>query len=198
MKYVTNVFSPETYPMFTASDRTIAGFRSPRRPAAERLDAGDLIVCYLTRVSRWVGLLEVVGELFEDSTPLFVEQNDPFVVRIKVKPLVWLPPEHGVPIHDEAVWSKLSFTKGHTHDSALWTAPVRTSLVPLTAEDGAFLQNLLRAQAAAPREYALDSGEAKLFEAHRVRRADGPIAVSVPDNQPDPAPSGARRIAPPY
>ncbi len=81
-----------------------------------------------------------LGDLFEDSTPLFVEQNDPFVVRIRVKPLVWLPPEQGVPIHDESVWSKLSFTKGHTHDTALWTAPVRTSLVPLTPEDGAFLE----------------------------------------------------------
>jgi hypothetical protein len=191
MKYVVNVFSPETYPMFAASDRTVAGFRTSRRPAAERLNVGDLIVCYLTRVSRWVGLLEVVGELFEDSTPLFVEQNDPFIVRIRVKPLVWLPPEQGVPIHDESVWNKLSFTKGHAHDTALWTAPVRTSLVPLTEEDGAFLESLLRAQAAAPREFALDSSEAKLFEAHRVRRADGPIAVSVPDNQPDPAPSGA-------
>ncbi len=61
----------------------LAGFRSSGRPKAERLEPGDRIVCYLTRVSRWIGLLEVVGELFEDSTPLFVEQDDPFVVRIR-------------------------------------------------------------------------------------------------------------------
>ena len=180
MKYVLNVFSPETHSMFTASDRTVAGFRARHRQAAERLSPGDLIVCYLTRLSRWVGLLEVVGAPFEDATALFVEQDDPFVVRVKVNPLVWLPPEHGLPIHDEAVWSKLSFTKGHTQDTALWTGPVRTSLAPLGDQDGALLQSLLRAQASSPQEYPLEPAEAKLFEANTVRRADGPIAVSVP------------------
>jgi hypothetical protein len=186
MKYVLNVFSPETHPKFTGSDRTTSGFRVRHRQAAERLSPGDLIVCYLTRLSRWVGLLEVVGAPFEDATPLFVEQDDPFVVRIKVRPLVWLPPEHGIPIHDGAVWSKLSFTKSHSQDSTNWTGAVRTALAPLTKDDGDLLQKLLRDQAAKPREYPLEPSEAKLFEANTVRRAEGAIAVSVPDNQPEP------------
>lgn len=196
MKYALNVFSAETHPKFTASDRTIAGFRVRHRQAAERLNPGDLIVCYLTRLSRWVGLLEVVGAPFEDATPLFVEQDDPFVVRIKVKPLVWLPPEHGIPIHDEALWSKLSFTKAHSQDTTNWTGAVRTALAPLSKDDGDLLQKLLRAQTAKPHEYPLEPNEAKLFEANTIRRAEGSIAVSVPDNQPEPeapvAPSGTR------
>jgi hypothetical protein len=196
MKYALNVFSPETHPKFTASDRTVAGFRVRHRQAAERLSPGDLIVCYLTRLSRWVGVLEIVGAPFDDVTPLFVEQDDPFTVRIKVKPLVWLPPEHGIPIHDEAVWSKLSFTKAHSQASTNWTGAVRTALAPLTAVDGELLQKLLRAQAAKPRQYPLEPGEAKLFETNTVRRAEGSIAVSVPDNQPEPqaapAPAGVR------
>lgn len=196
MKYALNVFSPETHPKFTTSDRTIAGFRVRHRQAAERLSPGDLIVCYLTRLSRWVGLLEVIGAPFEDATPLFVEQDDPFVVRIKVKPLVWLSPEHGIPIHDEAVWSRLSFTKAHSQDSTNWTGAVRTALAPLSKDDGDLLQKLLRAQAAKPHEYPLEPNEAKLFEANTIRRAEGSIAVSVPDNQPEPeapvAPTGTR------
>jgi hypothetical protein len=187
MKYVLNVFSPETHPRFAASDRTVAGFRVRHRQAAERLNPGDLVVCYLTRLSRWVGLLEVVGAPYEDATPLFVEQDDPFVVRLKVKPLVWLPPEHGIPIHDPAVWSKLSFTKAHSQDSNNWTGAVRTALAPLTAEDGALLASLLRAQAGAPREYPLEPNEAKLFESNTVRRVDGQVAVSVPEDQSEPA-----------
>jgi hypothetical protein len=196
MKYVLNVFSPETHPKFTDSDRTIAGFRVRHRQAADRLSSGDLIICYLTRLSRWVGLLEVVGAPFEDATPLFVEQEDPFVVRIKVKPLVWLPAEHGIPIHDKRVWTKLSFTKAHSQDSTNWTGAVRTALAPLSKDDGDFLQSLLRAQSASPSEYPLDPNEAKLFEANTVRRAEGSIAVSVPDNPPEPevptVPSGTR------
>lgn len=87
MKEVLNVFSPETHPKSTPSIGRSSGFRVRHRQAAERLSPGDLIVCYLTRLSRWVGLLEVVGAPVEDATPLFVEQDDPFVVRIKVKPL---------------------------------------------------------------------------------------------------------------
>jgi len=180
MKYVLNVFSPETHPRFSASDRTIAGFRVRHRQAAERLAPGDVIVCYLTRLSRWVGLLEVVGAPFEDATPLFVEQDDPFVVRVKVKPLVWLSPEHGIPIHDPAIWSQLSFTKGHSQDSTSWTGAVRTALAPLAPEDGALLASLLSTQAAAPREYPLEPEEAKLFESNTVRRVDGQVPVSVP------------------
>jgi len=65
------------------------------------------------------------------------------VLRVKVKPLVWLPPQHGIPIHDDAVWSILSFTKAHTHDSTLWTGAVRTSLAPLSTDDGTLLRTLL-------------------------------------------------------
>jgi len=75
MKYVVNVFSPETHAKFSASDRTVAGFRVRHRQAAERISPGDVIICYLTRLSRWVGLLEVVGTPFEDATPLFVDQE---------------------------------------------------------------------------------------------------------------------------
>jgi hypothetical protein len=31
---------------------------------------GDYLLCYLTRVSRWVGVLEVVGERFFDEKPI--------------------------------------------------------------------------------------------------------------------------------
>ena len=36
-----------------------------------RLKRGDLLLCYLTRLSRWVGLLEIKSEVFEDESPIF-------------------------------------------------------------------------------------------------------------------------------
>ncbi len=107
-------------------------------------------------------------------------------MRIKVEPLVWLPPEHGIPIHDEAVWSKLSFTKAHSQSLPTGQGPSAPALAPLSPDDGDLLQKLLRAQAIKPREYPLEPNEAKLFEANTVRRAEGSIAVSVPDNDPEP------------
>ena len=42
-------------------------------------------MCYLTRLSRWFGLLEVLEGPFIDHKPIFVPENDPFVVRFRVQ-----------------------------------------------------------------------------------------------------------------
>jgi hypothetical protein len=87
----------------------------------ERIKSGDVFVCYLTRVSRWFGLLEVIEGPFIDDKPIFVPDADPFVVRFRVKPLVWLAIEHVIPIHDNAIWMGLSFTRGLEKGSTAWT-----------------------------------------------------------------------------
>ena len=38
---------------------------------AERIKPGDVFVCYLTRLSRWFGLLEVIEGPFIDDKPIF-------------------------------------------------------------------------------------------------------------------------------
>src|SRR6266702_8205786 len=86
MAYYLDLFSPETHERFSSSARSVSGFRVRHRHIAGRVKAGDKLVCYLTRLSRWVGLLEVVEGPYEDASPLFVvEGSDPFVVRFKVK-----------------------------------------------------------------------------------------------------------------
>jgi hypothetical protein len=187
VNHFVTLFSPETHALFSASDRSRAGYRERQRKAAERVNVGDLLVCYLTRLSRWIGLLEVTSPFFEETTPVFAEKDDPFFIRLKVKPLVWLPPEHGIPIHEPAVWQRLSFTRGHPVESVTWTGAVRTSLAPLSGDDGRILEALLREQAASPKVYALDAAEQRHLEPHRVRRADGEVVVSVPENPPEPA-----------
>ena len=97
MAYFLDLFSPETHGTFSQSDRSVSGFRLRHAKAASRVSKGDVLVCYLTRVSRWVGLLRIESEPFEDATPRFIPVDDPFVVRFKVKPLVWLPPDRSEP-----------------------------------------------------------------------------------------------------
>ena len=83
--YFIDLFSPETYQAFADSSRSISGFRLRHKTTAERVSRGDLLVCYLTRLSRWFGLLEVVEGPFIDHKPIFVPENDPFVVRFRVQ-----------------------------------------------------------------------------------------------------------------
>jgi len=182
MAYYLDLFSPETYARFASSDKTITGFRERHRNVATRVKPGDFLLCYLTRVSRWVGLLRVEGRAFEENTPIFVDGEDPFVVRFKVTPVVWLTPEQGVPVHDESVWQRLSITRGHEHNSAHWTGFFRGSLNHFTDEDGHFLKQLLASQASSAKPFPLSDQDKKRLESHVVRRPDGPIAVIVPDD----------------
>jgi hypothetical protein len=64
----------------------------------------------MTKLSRWVGLLEVIEGPFIDETPIYYPQDDPFVVRFRVRELVWLPVDKGLPIHEKRVWDALSFS----------------------------------------------------------------------------------------
>lgn len=145
MAYYTNLFSPDTYEAFSSSDRTVSGFAMRQRNLAQRLRPGDKLLCYLTKVSRWVGVLTVESAVFEDHTPIYAE-NDPFVFRVRVTPEVWLERDKAVPIHDDTIWDRLSFTKELDKRSSQWTGKVRANLVQLDHADGAFLEDLLRQQ----------------------------------------------------
>src|SRR5260370_13840250 len=97
------------------------------RPTQERgreIKPGDVFVCYLTRLSRWFGLLDVIEGPFTDNTPIFVKEDDPFTVRFRVRPKVWLQIENGIPIHEDSIWAGLSCTRGLDRDSLAWTGKV--------------------------------------------------------------------------
>jgi hypothetical protein len=146
MAYFIDLFSPETYAAFSRSPRDISGFRLRHKGIAERIKAGDMFVCYLTRLSRWFGLLEVLEGPFIDNKPIFVEADDPFVVRFRVRAVVWLDVEKALPIHHKDIWDGLSFTRGLEKGSIAWTGKVRGSLVRLQEADGKFLAQKLRDQ----------------------------------------------------
>jgi hypothetical protein len=182
MAYFIDLFSPETYEAFARSSRDMSGFRLRHKGMAERIKPGDVFVCYLTRLSRWFGLLEVVEGPFIDNKPIFVPENDPFVVRFRVRPLVWLEIEKAIPIHADAIWTGLSFTRGLEKGSIGWTGKVRGSLVRLDDRDGKCLAEKLTAQSTQRKPYPLDEQDTKKLTTHTVNRPDKVVTVSVPDD----------------
>ena len=186
MAYYTDLFSPETYEAFTRSDQSITGFRPRQKNAASRIRPGDKLVCYVTKVSRWAGILEVTSEYFEDSTPLFYPEDDPFVIRFCVKPQVWLPMEKAVPIREDSVWKALSFTRDCEKNSPRWTGKMRVSLNLLSEEDGRFLEELLEGQKTGGPTYELDGDHYRKLVGKRIRREDKMVSVSVPqEDEPE-------------
>jgi hypothetical protein len=163
------------------STRDISGFRLRHQSLAAPIKPWDSFVCYVTRLSRWIGLLDVIEGPFIDHAPIFVPEDDPFVVRFKVKPVTWLNLENGIPIHDKAIWRALSFTRELERGSLAWTGKVRGSLVRLDDPDGAFLAEKLRVQVERPRTYPLDDQDKRKLTTHTVVRCDKVVSVSVPE-----------------
>ena len=182
MNYYTDLFSPETYKAFSNSDRSVSGFRLTQRTAANRVQIGDRFICYVTRLSRWVGLLEVLSTAFVDDSPIFQNEDDPFVVRFKVKPIVWLTEEQSIPIHQEEIWNALSFTRSYDKNYSTWTGKVRRSLNEFDDVDAHFLEKVLIQQARDRRVFELSQQDLKKLVTHRIRTADKVISVTVPDD----------------
>jgi hypothetical protein len=196
MPYYLDLFSPETYEAFGRSDRSISGFRIRQRNAASKIKCGDKLLCYMTKLSRWGGILEVLDGPFLDNSPRFYPTEDPFVVRFHVQPSVWLPVDRAVPIHLEHVWNRLSFTKGQDKGGSTWTGKIRASLVRLDDADGQFLESLIRdqEQEGAP-VYPVEPEEYRKLLTHRIRRADGEVAVTVPEEDEPPSVAPEPQVA---
>lgn len=181
MTHYTYLYSPETYAWFCQSDKSLAGVRKNQESVARKVQVGDHLICYVTKVARWAGILEVTGAVYEDSTPQFVSSDDPFVIRFPVKTLIWLPIERCVPIKDGVIWNALSFTKNATATSAHgWTGILRRSLNRLHPADARVLVDLLRQQTEGGQVYPQDEEAFRRLIAKPVRRADKTVTVTVP------------------
>lgn len=89
------------------------------------------MLCYLTGVSRWIGILEVVSLPFRDQSPIWKDED--FPCRIRVKKLVGLTPETGVPVLQ--LKDRLTIFQGLKSPIA-WTGYFRGSPAKWKASDG--------------------------------------------------------------
>ncbi|MYD52551.1 MAG: EVE domain-containing protein [Dehalococcoidia bacterium] len=178
-----DLFTPETWQAFRDAGATVTGFRERYlRSARERVNEGDFLLCYLTRLSRWCGILQVESEVYRDDSPIF-DDPDPFVVRFRAKPIVVLDHESAIPIHDDKVWSTLTTTNQYQKGTSVWTGPFRVSLYEINKADGEFLVEILKKQEADPEIYPLTDKEKRLLSGRRkIRTLDGEVEVEVPDD----------------
>ena len=93
--YWIDLFTVETWKEFQDHGSDVSGFSEKRWATVQRMKPGDYLLCYLTRVSRWVGLLEVAGEPFYDEEPIW--SSSVYPSRVLVRAVLQLAPEHGVP-----------------------------------------------------------------------------------------------------
>jgi hypothetical protein len=178
--YFLDLFSPATYQVFGDSSYHITGFRLSQKCLAEKIHPGDKFICYLTTLGRMCGLLRVESEYFIDTTPLFSD-DDPFIVRFRTTPLVWLPVERAVPIKANVLWTGLSWTRGHQKGGSTFTGTLRNSLNKISDEDGSHIERVLWGQEKAAKVYEIDDTRYRKF----IRRGGlrKIVTVAVPEGE---------------
>jgi hypothetical protein len=138
MEFWLDLFTGTTWEEFRKAGAKVSGFRYRRRLIVERIKPGDILLCYLTGVMRWVGALEVIGSSKDTSR---IWKDDEFPARLDVKPLIMLDPENGLPM--DQLKGKVSFFSG-PKDAGKFKGFVRGSPALFEHhEDGEFIIGLL-------------------------------------------------------
>lgn len=181
MTYWLDLFTGTTWDEFQKAGANVSGFRPRMRNAAKSVQPGDILLCYLTGVMRWVGALEVIAPS-KDDRPIWKDVD--FPVRFDVKPLVVLSPENGIPMSE--LEGRVDFFR-NAQDRGKFRGFVRMSPNRFTVEkDGALVLELLRQAQSSPVARPVDPKKLayrpKLFKAEqRKGKRTVSVVVSVPE-----------------
>lgn len=180
MNYWLDLFTGTTWKEFLEAGATVAGFRHRMRNAAAKIQTGDILLCYLTGVMRWVGALEVLGPSNDKRR---IWKDDEFPVRFDVHPLVILQPEHGVPMSE--LKGRVLFYATEA-DAPGYKAFLRQSpKLFRRSADGELILELLRQARQQPVARPVDPRKLARRPLFRAERRKGkslvPAVVSVPE-----------------
>jgi hypothetical protein len=173
--YWLDLFTAVTWQEFLDAGGKVSGFREARWSALQKVKPGDYFLCYLTGISRWIGLLEVTSDPFRDTATIWKDES--FPCRVKVKIVAKLTPETAVPVKE--MKDRLSVFQ--TSSGALgWTGPFRGSLRKWKPTDGqAVVQAVLQA-ADSPVVRPIDASKLK----YRPKAIKAKIGlVTVPESE---------------
>lgn len=132
------LFTVESWREFKTNGGSVMGFTDKKWAAASRLKAGDRILCYLTKVSAFVGCLKITGPAYRDRTQIWTDGV--FPVRIPVTIELERPLSDAVPIR--SLKQELSIFRGKAATG--WTVHVRSSPRLWKVSDAAAVMRALR------------------------------------------------------
>jgi predicted RNA-binding protein len=129
--YWLDLFTGTTWNEFKAAGAKISGFRESRWNTVQKIKPGDYFLCYLTGISRFIGILEVTDNPYKDKSPIWKDED--FPCRLKVKVVMELTPDTAVPVQE--LRDNLSFFQNLTSPHA-WTGNFRASPVKWETANG--------------------------------------------------------------
>lgn len=186
MTYWIDLFTGTTWDEFRKAGARISGFRESTRTTARQIKPGNIFLCYLTGVMRWIGALEVVGPS-SDKTRIW--KFDAFPIRFEVRPIIMLDPEHGVPMSE--LEGRVSFYETPKQRGGFKGFVRRSPNKFQRPEDAALILDLLRKAEAQPISRPVDPKKLARRPLYRVEQRRGretvPITVAVPEREDEPS-----------
>ncbi len=176
--YWLDLFSVKTWQEFIDAGANVTGFREKRWATLRKVKQGDYFLCYLTGVSRLIGVLEAVSKPYQDTRPIW--KDEAFPCRVEVKVIVLLTPETAVPVID--LRDELTIFRNMKSPFA-WTGHVRGSPQQWKTSDG---EAILRAITDAKRSPVVRPID-KAIPSRRPRAVLAEIGpVTVPEDEAAP------------
>jgi hypothetical protein len=143
--YWLDLFTGKTWEEYKKHGAKVSGFRRTRLRRAKDIRPGDYLICYLTGISRFIGVLEVKSECYEDDTPMW--EDAVFPIRFKVELLYELTPGTAIPVH--SLKDKLSIFQNLSSPNA-WTGFFRGSPAKFKPADGEAIVEAIKEAMAHP------------------------------------------------
>jgi len=174
-KYWLDLFTGKTWEEFLKSGAKVSGFRERRKKIAQKIQVGDYLICYLTGISRIIGVLEVKSECFIDETPVW--EDAVFPIRFRVRLLHQLTPKTAIPIQNFketlSIFNKLG-------SKTSWSGFFRGSPVEFHQEDGKVIVEEIKKALEHPTEIEFD--EKKYWRKPKTFETKG-VIVTVPEKE---------------
>ncbi len=172
--YWLDLFTGRTWQEFLEAGAQVSGFRPSKWKVLQKVKVGDVFLCYLTGLSRWIGALEVTSRPFRDHAPIWKDED--FPCRVEVKVLAAVTPETAIPIKDLS--DRLAIFRNLKNPRA-WTGHVRGSPTRLKEGDGLVILQALKDAKANPVVRPVD--QAKLARRPKTFRARiGQVTIPEP------------------
>ncbi len=182
MNYWIDLFTGTTWDEFRKDGASVSGFRHRMRNTVSKIQQGDILLCYMTGVMRWVGALEVLGPS-DDKRHIWSVAD--FPVRLTVRPLVMLDAENGVPMeHLEGRVEFYEFPADRGKFKGFLRGSPRVFKRP---KDGDLLVEMLRGAEKNPVARPVDPAKLARKPLFKVQRKKGRKAiealVSIPERE---------------
>ncbi len=186
--YWLDLFTWTTWQEFLAAGGKVSGFAERRWSIVRQIRPGDYLLCYLTGISRWVGLLEVVLPPFRDDSPIWNATT--FPCRVGVKVLAQLAPETAVPVLE--LRPQLSIFQNLKSPIA-WTGHFRGSPQKWKPADGEAVVAAVMDALRNPVSREVD--RTKLYRTHKLLIAKmGPVTIPEVEDAPQEPAEEAREL----